>query len=444
MKSEIKRRESNAILKSLSAGVVPRIGLHHIAVGRQNEVKAFLDDLDTIQDGGAAFRIVCGPYGSGKSFLLQMIRNYAMDRNFVVIDADLSHERCLTGSKGQGLATYRELMQNMSTARRPEAGALEVVLQKWISGLQNAAAKEHNLQSSDPELVDAVSAKIFDVTTRLSEMAYGFAFGSAIESYWRGFKTGNDTLKQASLRWLRGEFATKTEAKQYLSVDRIIDDRNWYEFLKLFALFVTETGYKGLLVFLDEGVSLYKIPNKISRENNYEKLLAIFNDTMQGKAQYIGFFMSGTLRFIYDDRRGLFSYEPLRSRLSDSRFGDQRLVDYTGPVIKLNQLSPEEIYLLLERLCHVHSVHYSYPQSLGEQELTAFLNKVISRLGAEQLLTPREVTRDFLKMLNILYQNPDTNFHDLIGDPEFYIRSAEKDPEQITEESDKLFAEFQI
>ena len=275
-------------------------------------------------------------------------------------------------------------------------------------------------------------------------MAYGFAFASVIDAYWRGMKSGDDTLKQSALRWLRGEYANKTEAKRDLPVDSIIDDPNWYEFLKLFALFVYKAGYKGLLVFLDEGVNLYKITNKQARESNYEKVLTIFNDTMQGKARYIGVFMSGTPQFIYDERRGLFSYEALRSRLADNRFSAQGFVDYTSPVIKLNQLSSEEIYLLLERLCELHGAHYSYECTLGKKELTMFLNTVLSRLGADQLLTPREVTRDFLGLLNILHQNPNATFDALVTEQGFQVQSAEKDPEQLEDAADSLFAEFDI
>lgn len=440
----INRRESAALINSLTAGVVPRIGLRHIAVGRQGEVNAFLQDLSTIEDGGAAFRFVCGQYGSGKSFLLQTIRNNAMERSFVVMDADLSPERRLTGAGGQGLATYRELIQHLSTRTRPEGSALESILQKWIASMQTAIAKEENLQVNDLALIKAVSDKIAEVLSELSEMAYGFAFSNVIDSYWKGMKNGDDALKTSALRWLRGEYANKTEAKRELPVDSIIDDQNWYEFLKLFALFVKKAGYKGLLVFIDEGVNLYKINHKQARDSNYEKVLTIFNDTMQGKAEYIGVFMSGTPQFIYDERRGLFSYEALRSRLADNRFAIKGFVDFTSPVIKLEQLTPEEIYLLLERLCELHSSHYSYEIVLGQKELTTFLNMVLGRLGADQLLTPREVTRDFLGLLNILYQNPGTTFDELINKQGFSVQSAEKDPEQIDEESDNLFAEFDI
>ena len=444
MAVNINRRESAALINSLTAGVVPRIGLRHIAVGRQGEVNAFLQDLSTIEDGGAAFRFVCGQYGSGKSFLLQTIRNNAMERSFVVMDADLSPERRLTGTNGQGLSTYRELIQHLSTRTRPEGSALESILQKWIATMQATTAKEEGLQANDPQLVVAVSERIADILSELSEMAYGFAFANVIDAYWKGMKNGNDALKMSALRWLRGEFANKTEAKRELPVDSIIDDQNWYEFLKLFALFVKKAGYKGLLVFIDEGVNLYKINHKQARDSNYEKVLTVFNDTMQGKAEYIGVFMSGTPQFIYDERRGLFSYEALRSRLADNRFAVQGFVDFTSPVIKLNQLSSEEIYLLLERLCELHSSHYSYENTLGKDELTTFLNTVLGRLGADQLLTPREVTRDFLGLLNILHQNPGTTFDTLINEQGFKVQSAEKDPEQIDEETDNLFAEFDI
>lgn len=440
----INRREAAALINSLTAGVVPRVGLRHIAVGRQPEVNAFLQDLATVEGGGAAFRFVCGQYGSGKSFLIQMIRNNAMERSFVVMDADLSPERRLTGTKGQGVATYKELMQHLSTRTRPEGGALESILQKWIASIQSTVAREFGLKANDLQLIDLVSEKISEVLSELSEMAYGFAFTTVLEAYWRGMKTGDETLKQAALRWLRAEYANKTEAKKVLPVDSTIDDQNWYDFLKLFALFVKRAGYKGLLVFMDEGVNLYKITHKQARDSNYEKLLTIFNDTMQGKAQYIGIFMSGTPQFIYDERRGLFSYEALRSRLADNRFSIKGFVDYTSPVIKLNQLSPEEIYLLLERLCEVHGSYYSYECKLGEEELQCFLNTVLSRLGADQLLTPREVTRDFLGLLNILYQNPEATFNNLVYEQGFNVKSAEKDPEQIDDAEDDLFAEFDI
>jgi hypothetical protein len=400
--------------------------------------------MNTIEDGGASFRLISGQYGSGKSFLLQMIRNNAMEKNFVVADADLSPERRLTGSKGQGLSTYRELLQHLSTPTRPDGGSLEAILQKWIMGLQSAVSKKNGFKPGEPQLVGAVSERIAEMMMELSELSYGFAFANVLDAYWRGMKTDDDALKQNALRWLRGEYATKTEAKKELPVDRIIDDASWYEFLKLFAVFVKKAGYKGLLVFLDEGVNLYKIPHKQARDSNYEKLLTIFNDTMQGKAQNIGVFLSGTPQFIYDERRGLFNYDALRTRLEDNRFSSQNFVDFTTPVIKLKQLSPEEIFILLERLCELHSSHYDYDCTLGKDQLTAFLNTVLSRLGADQLLTPREITRDFLGLLNILQQNSNITFATLMDEQNYSVKSADEDPETISSDNDDLFAEFDI
>ena len=120
----VPKRVAAVILNSLKGGVVPRIGLPYITVGRETENQALLTDLALISDGGASFRFLVGRYGAGKSFLLQTIRTHAMGEGFVVADADLSPERRLQGGQGQGLATYRELIRNLSTKTRPEGGAL--------------------------------------------------------------------------------------------------------------------------------------------------------------------------------------------------------------------------------------------------------------------------------------------------------------------------------
>jgi hypothetical protein len=448
--TKINRKESAAIFNSLSAGVVPRIGLRHIAVGREKEIKAFLQDMETIQDGGAAFRLICGEYGSGKSFMLQLVRNNAMEQNFVVIDADLTPERRLSGTNNQGLATYRELMQKISTKLRPDKGALEAILQKWIATIKSKIAREKSLSPDSPELTNEVSAKITETLHDLTEMVYGFEFAKVVECYWVGSRTENPELMQSALCWLRGEFNTKTDAKKQLPVDSIISDNSWYEFLKLFALFVKRVGYKGLIVFLDEGINLYKISNKLSRENNYEKLLSIFNDTMQGNASYLGFYISGTPQFVYDGKRGLFSYEALRSRLADHKFQMEGFVDYNAPVIKLAQLTKEETYLLLERLCEVHGAYFNYQCKLGKDELQLFLERAFKRVGAETQITPREITRDFLGLLNILQQNPDKTFDsviELVGKEPYdkTSESEEKDNNATSNEAiEELFSAIEI
>lgn len=423
----IPKRMTTALIHSLTAGVVPRIGLEHIAVGRKPEVEAILKDLANIGEGGAAFRIITGRYGSGKSFLLQMIRNYAMDRGFVVADADLSPERRLVGTKGQGLATYRELMTHLSMRTKPDGGALETILQRWIASLQQGAMTELGLALQDPMLELEVERRIVSVTNTMQNMVHGFDFARVLSVYWRGYKLGEEDMKQAALRWLRGEYATKTEAKQALSVGVIIDDDNWYDYMKLWAEFVSMIGYQGLLLFIDEGVNLYKITNRISRTSNYEKLLTMFNDTMQGKAEHLGIYMGGTPQFVEDERRGLFSYEALRSRLVQGRYTVEGYRNYTGPILKLAMLSHEEILILLQRLRDIHAMHEGYEASLTDEQLVAFMQNAVGMLGADEWLTPREVIRDFMDLLHTLREHPETTFEQLLSSQPSAQRMVEDD-----------------
>ncbi|AJS60970.1 ATP-binding protein [Paenibacillus sp. IHBB 10380] len=438
--SEVKipRRMTTALVNSLTAGVVPRIGLEHIAVGRKYEVEAILRDMDNVAEGGATFKLITGRYGSGKSFLLQMIRNYAMDREFVVADADLSPERRLVGTKGQGLATYRELITHLSTRTRPDGGALEVILQKWISSIQQEAMKELGLRPNDAALNQEVEQRIFAITGQMHNLVHGFDFAKVLAMYWNSYKLADDEGKQAALRWLRGEFATKTEAKKEMGVGVIINDDNWYDYMKLWSEFVAHIGYKGLLLFIDEGVNLYKITNSVSRQSNYEKLLMMFNDTMQGKAEHLGIFMGGTPQFVEDTRRGLYSYDALRSRLVEGRYGSEGLKNYTGPMIRLDMLSHEEILILLQKLRSIHSMQYGYTAQLTDDQLVQFMELAVGRMGADELLTTREVVRDFMDLLNTLYQNPEKSFDDLIG--ERTILSATEHPDEVND----FLAEFEL
>ena len=420
MTMTIPKRISSALLGSLAAGVVPRIGLEYIAVGRHREIKALLQDLDNIAAGGAGFRIIVGRYGSGKSFLLQLIRNHAMDRGFVVADADLSPERRLTGSQRQGVATYRELMKNLATKVRPDGGALPALLERWIATVQMQVARDSGLEPGQETFFDEVERQIVAVISQMEELVHGFDFAAVLSSYWRGYREGNDELKDAALRWLRGEFATKTEARQALGVRVIIDDDSWYDYVKLMAQLVVGLGYRGLIIVLDEMVNLYKISHTQSRQANYEKYLTMFNDTMQGKASHLGIISAGTIQFVEDTRRGLFSYEALRSRLAESRLLPSGLLDTSGPILRLEPLSYEELFVLLTRLQEIHGAHYGQASRLGEAELTLFLQEAVNRLGAAELLTPREVIRDFITLLNLLEQHPELDFKQLLGEMDFH------------------------
>lgn len=435
---KIPKRISTALVNSLTSGVVPRVGLEYITVGRRYEIEALLRDLDNAAEGGAAFRLITGRYGSGKSFMLQTIRNYAMDRDFIVADADLSPERRLVGTKGQGLATYRELMTNLASRMRPDGGALEVILQKWISSLQQMVISEQGGRPPEDVLVQCVEERILEAAGELESMVHGFDFSSVLATYWRGYKLSDDERKQAALRWMRGEFATRTEARNALGVGVIIDDGSWYDYIKLWSEFITNLGYKGLILFIDEGVNLFKITNTVARTANYEKLLLLFNDTMQGKASHLAFFMGGTPQFVEDERRGLYSYEALRSRLMDGRFSRNGLRNLAAPVLKLEMLSNEEILLLLQKLRALHSIHYKYESPVTDAQLVAFMESVVGRMGADKLLTPREVIRDFMDIQDILYQNPDKTFEQLMEGHK--VEAAKEDPDEVSD----FLTEFEL
>ena len=434
------RRIAQTVLNSLKGGVVPRVGLPYITVGRKSEIEALLHDVDILEEGGASFRFIVGRYGSGKSFLIQTIRNYVMDRGFIVADADLSPERRLQGTRGQGLATYRELISNLSTKTKPEGGALTLVLDRWISGVQSQALQETGLEPGSPALTQAVDQKIVAVTSAVSELVHGFEFAKLLSLYYHAYVEGEEEKKQQVARWFRGEYATKREAKEELGVNILITDDNWYEYLKLFAVFFRLAGYAGMMIFIDELVNLYKIPNAITRQYNYEKLLTMYNDTLQGKARYLGIVMGATPQAIEDKRRGVYSYEALRSRLAEGKFSRPGARDLLAPVIRLEPLTPEEMLVLCEKLCAMHAGLYGYQRSLSTQELADFIKLEYGRIGADQNITPREVIRDFIELLDLLYQNPSMTMDELLGSDEFtYAKSG-----AVSDQTDPDYAEFTI
>lgn len=439
---KVPKRIAAVIINSLKGGVVPRVGLPYITVGREAEIRALLHDLDLVADGGASFRFLVGRYGSGKSFLLQTIRNHAMGRNFVVCDADLSPERRLQGSKGQGLATYRELIRNLSTKTRPEGGALTLILDRWISGVQQEVALATGLDQSDPTFAREVEHRIMATIQQLQELVHGFDFARLLTMYYRSHLEGDDETKANVTKWFRGEYRTKSEAREELGVNIVISDDDWYDYLKLFATFLVQAGYEGLIVLVDELVNLYKIPNAVSRQYNYEKILTMYNDTLQGRAHHLGIIMSGTPQAIEDRRRGIYSYEALRSRLTQGRFAQEGLLDMLAPVIRLEPLTYEELLVLIEKLADIHAGYFGYDCSLGEQDLVTFLQLEYGRVGSDTHLTPREVIRDFIEMLDILYQNPQLTVPELLGSDALSHAPLPGDPEEP--EAGSQYAEFTL
>ena len=424
----VPKRVAAVILNSLKGGVVPRIGLPYITVGREVEIRALLTDLSLIADGGASFRFLVGRYGAGKSFLLQTIRTHAMGEGFVVADADLSPERRLQGGQGQGLATYRELIRNISTKTRPEGGALNLILDRWVASCADA----------DESAVNAQLAP-------LEEMVHGFDFTRMLHRYRVAVSEGDEEAMSRVTKWIRGEYRTKSEARAELGSSTIISDDDWYDYVKLIARFLVCSGYKGMLVLIDELVNLYKIPNAITRQYNYEKILTMYNDTLQGKAQYLGMIMGGTPTSIEDRRRGVFSYEALRSRLAQGRFAREDLKDMLAPIIRLQPLTYEELLVLIEKLMQIHAGYFGWTPTLTENDLVDFLKIEFGRVGADTHLTPREVIRDFIELLDILCQNPDANVAELLqsvgGDA---LAPAAATGDTGTAGGDRNFAEFTI
>jgi hypothetical protein len=489
MTKQVPTRIANILINALKGGVVPRAGLEYITVGRTQEIQAILHDIEMIEEGGASFRFIVGKYGSGKSFLLQTIRNYATAKGFAVVDADLSPERRFAGTKGQGLATYKELIKNLSTKSKPDGGALPLILEKWISGIQASVRmrllsgedKEipgsHPVEASmsktdrsldqplteaskdtaaDPQLSRTgagpqenageeafdreVERKIYAVAGSLEGMVNGFEFAKAVVLYWKAYRNDDTALKSNVLRWFRGEYPTRREAKEDLGINFIVTDETWYDFLKIFAAFLVGAGYKGMLVIIDELVNIFKIPNSITRANNYEKILTMYNDVLQGKAQHIGFLMGGTPQCIEDKYKGVFSYEALRSRLAEGHFTTADVKDLSAPIIRLQMLNQEEMYILIEKLQNIHAGLYKYIPALTQEDLVYFLTVEYNRVGAETHITPREIIRDFIELINILYQNPQKTVAEILGDNSFEMAKGGISEEEIHDE----FREFEI
>ncbi len=420
----IPKRIAQTLVNSLKGGVVPRLGLPYITVGRKREIDALLHDVDIIADGGASFRFIAGKYGSGKSFLLQTIRNYVMAKNFVVVDADLSPERRLQGTRGQGLATYRELIRNMSTKTKPEGGALSLILDRWINNTQQQTAAESGLSVTDPALGPLVEKKISSVIASLNEMVHGFDFARLLTLYYRAHIAGDEETKARVLKWFRGEYSTKTEVRKELGINIMITDDDWYEYLKLFAGFLKQAGYSGMLILIDELVNIFKIPHSITRQYNYEKILTMYNDAMQGKASHLGIILGCTPQALEDPRRGVYSYEALRSRLADGRFSGE-YSDLLSPVIRLKALTQEEMLVLVEKLADIHAGLYQYKQMVTQKDMLDFMEIEFARIGADEHITPREVIRDFIQVLDILYQNPGLKVRELLGSDSFTFSKNE-------------------
>lgn len=403
--STIKPKDRDAVIQSLRAGVVPRAGQHLIQVGRAKELEALIQDIGRIADNGSGFRVVIGEYGAGKTFFLNLVRAIAMEKKLVTMHADFNPDRRLHASGGQARSLYAELTKNLSTRTKPEGGALAGIVEKFVAQAKSEAKSSGT--SSDTVIREKLS--------HLTEMVNGYDFAEVIAAYCTGFEQGNEQLKADAIRWLRGEFSTKTDARSALGVRTIVDDASVYDQIKLLARFVRLAGYAGLIVCLDELVNLYKLANTQARNANYEQILRILNDSLQGSADGLGFILGGTPEFLMDTRRGLYSYQALQSRLAENTFAKTGLVDYSGPVMRLASLAPEEFYVLLHKLRHVYAMGDDSKYLMPDEGIHAFMEHCAKRLGNTYFRTPRTTITAFINLLAVLEQNPDASWRELLG-----------------------------
>ena len=434
MTMTIRTKDRDAVIQSLRAGVVPRIGQHLIQVGRTSEIETILGDIDRISDDGSAFRVVIGEYGAGKTFFLNLVRSVALEKKLVVASADLNPDRRLHASGGQARSLYAELMRNLSTRTKPDGGALAGIVEKFIA---TAKAEAKNAGVS----TEVIIRQKLD---HLTELVNGYDFADVIAAYCRGFEEGNEQLKSDAVRWLRGEFSTKTDAKQALGVRTIVDDAAVYDQLKLLARFVRLAGFSGLLVSLDELVNLYKLANTQARNANYEQILRILNDSLQGTAGGLGFILGGTPEFLLDTRRGLYSYPALQSRLSQNTFASGGLVDFSGPVVRLSSLTPEDFYVLLQKICHVYASGDKTKYLLPEQGIYSFMEHCSKRIGDAYFRTPRTTITTFIHLLAVLEQNAGVSWQELLGGIEVIADTGGAVELMLDANEDEDFASFKM
>jgi len=428
----IRPKDRDAVIQSLRAGVVPRSGLHLVQVGRAKELESLMKDVERIADCGSGFRVVIGEYGSGKTFFLNLVRAIALEKKLVTMTADLNPDRRLHASGGQARSLYAELTKNMATRTKPEGGALAGIVEKFVAQAKTEA-KAKGITAEE-----AIRQNL----EQLTEMVNGYDFADVIAAYCKGFEEGNEQLKSDAIRWLRGEFSTKTDARNALGVRTIVDDASVYDQLKLLARFVRLAGYSGLMVCLDELVNLYKLANTQARNSNYEQILRILNDSLQGSAEGLGFVLGGTPEFLMDTRRGLYSYAALQSRLAENTFAKAGMVDYSGPVMRLASLTPEDFYVLLQKLRLVYASGDSTKYLLPDEAIPAFMEHCAKRLGEAYFRTPRTTITAFINLLAVLEQNPGASWRELIGATA--ISPDTGGSADLAVEADDEFASFQL
>ncbi|MDD3019642.1 MAG: ATP-binding protein [Alphaproteobacteria bacterium] len=433
----IRTKEKDAIIQSLKSGVTPKIGIQHIQVGRSNELQALYKDIERICDGGSSFRLIIGDYGSGKTFFLSVVRSIALEKMLVTVNADLSPDRRIHASAGQARNLYSELMRNIATRTKPDGNALTSIVEKFIT----LARQEADQKGID--VTEAIQSRLY----KLMELVGGYDFAKVIEAYWQGHENHDDHLKSNAIRWLRAEYTTKTDARNDLGVRTIISDEHFYDALKLMSLFVQQAGYKGLIVNLDEMVNLYKLHSTQARTANYEQILRILNDCLQGTAENLGFLLGGTPEFLLDPRKGLYSYDALQTRLAENSFAQRAgVIDYSSPALHLASLTPEELFILLKNLRNVFAGGDSSQYLVDDNALKSFLDHCNKTIGNAYFTTPRNTIKAFIDLLSVLEQNPSLDWQSLIKDTTIAIEAPSDmndNNEEASDDNDAL-ASFKL
>lgn len=420
MINNIKPKEATSIINSLIGGVVPKIGVQHITVGRSEEIDAFVSALEDVKNGHSMAKFWIGDFGSGKSFMLHLLNTVAMKQKFVVANADFTPDNRLYSNDGKGVALYTAIMDNVAIQTKPVGGALPTLMEKWIEQIVTKTAQENDISLTDirnEQYLNLIQTNIMKTINDLTDVG-GFDFGMVVMRYYEGYIKDDEQLRRNALKWLKGEYRTKTEAKQDLGVREIINDLNYYDMLKNFCKLFVSMGYSGFMVNLDEAINLYKISTSVMREKNYEKILTIYNDCFQGKITHLFINFAGTKEFLENERRGLFSYSALKTRLETNKFETAEIRDFAQPVIRLMPLDHNEIFVLLKKLKAIFDYNYKTEISINDSDIQQFMEEIFNKPGASEFLTPREVIRDFLNILNILRQNPDLNKTKLFGELE--------------------------
>lgn len=420
MIENIKPKEATSIINSLIGGVVPKIGVQHITVGRSEEINAVVSALNDVKNGHSMVKFWIGDFGSGKSFILHLLNTVALKQKFVVANADFTPDNRLYSNDGKAVALYAAIIDNISIQTKPEGGALPTLLEKWIEQVITQTAESNNTSLTEirnEQYLNLVQSNIMKTINEITDVG-GFDFGTVVMKYYEGYIKDDEQLRRNALKWLKGEYKTKTEAKQDLGVREIINDLNYYDMLKNFCKLFVNMGYSGFMVNLDEAINLYKISTSVMREKNYEKVLTIYNDCFQGKVSNLFFNFAGTKEVLENERRGLFSYNALKSRLVTNKFETAEIRDFAQPVIRLFPLDHNEIFVLLKKLKAIFDYNYKTEIPISDDEIQQFMEEIFNKPGASEFLTPREVIRDFLNILNIIRQNPTVDKKKLFGDIE--------------------------